>query len=288
MQRRLFYTSPVDHHNLEHWADLGRSLSRAVATIGDSELSVEVGTRPIFGYGSDSEEATAAVEEQRLAPRQVRIDLWCSICFYATVCLTLGPGVSRRERRALRRRLRKKELAAETFLRQHEGPYDLDSGCSYGYSLDPGDDRDRSTIADLLAPFDPPLYLGERWLLQDRSEQIDTDSFDLVVSHRLSPIGGTSGPDLGIFLALDSAAEERIWQACTAGEGLIACYPDDPAEEQLLRRFSDFEDLRIFLAEAPSAGMRVTIGRCHQDDSLVVVHGPPYAPELDEPPVFVI
>ncbi len=279
MQRRLFYTSPVDHHNLEEWPDLARSLSHAAEAACDRDIRLEVGPRPVFGYGTDVEEMLSALEAQELAPRQVRVDLWCSICFYAAVCVTLGPGIRRRERRDLIRRLGNKQLAGEAFLRQHEGAYDLDSGQCYGYHPEAADDRDRSTIADLLTAFDQPLYLGERWLLQDQNEQIDSESFDLIVP---------SGPNLGIFQAKDSAAEEIIWQACRNGEGLIAFYPDDPAEEQMLRRFSDFEDLRIFHAEAPSAGMRVTIGRCHQDDSLVVVHGPPWAPELDQPPMFVI
>ncbi len=277
MQRRLFYTSPVDHHNSESWEGLASSLKRAVVSACDSGLSVQVGTRPLFGYGTDTEEALAEIEEQHLAPREVRIDLWSSIVFYAAVCVTLGSGIRRKERRALMSRLKKKELSDQTLLREHEGPYDLESGRVYGYSLSPSDDR--ATIARLLEPFDGPIYLGEHWLIQDETEQVDTKSFDLVFR---------VGPNLAVFFASDPEAEERIWEACLSGEGLIAFYADDPAEAALKRRFSDFEDLQILLAEHPSAAMRVTIGRCHQDDSLVVVHGPPYAPELDESVLFVV
>lgn len=52
--------------------------------------------------------------------------------------------------------------------------------------------------------------------------------------------------------------------------------------------FSHFEDLKILLAEKPSAGMRVTMGRCHPDDTLVVVYTPPHEPEIDQTLLFVI
>ncbi len=82
MQRRLFYTSPVDHHSAESWGRLASSLKRAVeSTCGGA--SVEVGSEPLFTYGTDTEEALAEIEEQHLGPREVRIDLWCSIVVYA-------------------------------------------------------------------------------------------------------------------------------------------------------------------------------------------------------------
>lgn len=292
MERRLFFTSPVDHHNLGSWDGLGRSLKAAVAASCGRDVSIEVGTRPVFGYDTDVDETLAELEELRLGPREIRVDLWCSIFFYGTICVTLGPGLRRQERRALTRRLSKKELARHTLLREHEGAYDLDSGRVFGYQLFPGDDRARSTITEILEPFDGPVYLGEEWLVQDEDGILDNESFELIASRLKVAGSGVEGAVeeyLALFLARDPEAEARAWLNATAsGQGLIALYADDAAEAKLVRRFTAFEDLPILLAEAPSANMRVTIGRCHDDDSLVVVYGPPWAPEVDEPVLFMI
>jgi hypothetical protein len=280
MERRLFFTSPVDHHNLRDWGSLARSLKAAVEAACGRDVSVVIGSQPVFGHGTDVDETLAELEEQRLGLREVRVDLWCSIVVYATLCVALGPGIRRQERRALLRRLLKKELTRQVLLREHEGSYDfLGGGYVYGYSISPGDDRDRSTLSFLLEPFDGPLYLGEPWLLQGTDERVDEEAFEVIVR---------PAPNLAIFLANDPEAEERIWEMATSGQGLIAFYPDDPAEAALVRSFADFRDLPILVAEAPSSGIRVTIGRCHQDDSLVVIYGPPGAPEIDEPVLFMI
>lgn len=279
MQRRIFYTSPIDESGLDRWQGLAGRLERAVAATCDGKVSVTAGTQPVFGRGTDVDETLAALEEERLAPRDVRIDLWCSVPFYAAVCLTLGPGIRRGERRALTRRLQKKELSGQTFLREDEGEFHVDTGRVYGYSVSPADDRGRSTIDFLLTPFDSPIYMGEHWLIQGGDEQVDSESYDLVVR---------VGTNHAIFLANDPEAAERVWEASTRGEGLIAFHGDDPAEPEIRRRFSRYEDLVIFLAEKPFSGQRVTIGRCRPEDSLVVIYDPPYAPEVDEPILFMI
>jgi hypothetical protein len=279
VQRRLLYTSPIDDSGLESWPSLAGRLKRAVAATCGGDVEVKTGERPVFGYGTDVDETLAGLEEEVLAPREVRVDLWSSICRYAAVSFTLGPAIRRQERRELMRRLKKKELAGETFLGEAEGRFHLDQGRVYGYSISPADDRGKSTIEHLLIPFDTPLYIGEHWLLQGGDEQVDTASYEVVVR---------VGPNHAIFLANDPEAAERAWEASTHGEGLIAFYGDDPAEPEIRRRFSRSDDLVLFLAEKPWAGQRVAIGRCRPEDSLVVVYGPPYAPEIDEPILFMI
>lgn len=280
MQRRLFFTSPVDHRSLGGWDGLARSLKAAVAACCERDVTIEVGPRPVFGYGTDVDETRAELEELRLGPREVRVDLWCSVVHYGAICVALGPGIRRPERRALTRRLRKQELARQVLLREHEGPYDFDRGGNvFGYSISPADDRGRSTLSFLLSPFDGPVYLGEHWLLQGKDERVDDLAFEAA---------SRPSPSLALFLVNDPEAEERVWEAAASGQGLVAFYPDDPAEAALVRGFADFRDLPIFVAEAPSAGMRVTIGRGRPEDSLAVVYGPPGAPEIDEPLLFMI
>lgn len=228
MERRLFFTSPVDDRNSGDWAGLARSLKAAVAASCGGDVAVAVGSEPVFGYGTDVDETLAELGELRLGPRDVRVDLWCSVVYYGAICVTLGPGIRRQERRTLTRRLRKTELARQVLLREVEGPYDLDaSGRVFGYPISPADDRGRSTLSMLLEPFDGPVYLGEQWLLQGQDERVDEDAFEVVVR---------PSPSLALFLASDPEAEERVWQAAASGQGLIALYAEPsgvPSERQI-------------------------------------------------------
>jgi hypothetical protein len=270
---------------------LACSLQAAVEQSCGGDVSVSIGTRPVCGAGSDLGATIQSMSDQRLEAREIRIDSWFSYMFYETICITLGPEVRDPERRALTSRLCRQELSGETLLREHEGSYGLGSGLVFGYELFAGDDPARSTIRRLLEPLPDRVYLGEDSLTEDEEER-DDEALEVIASRLRvtgSGVEGALDAHLALFRARDPAAELRAWtRATVSGQGLFALAADDPALKALVGRFMEFEDLRILLAAAPSDTMRLTIGRCHPDDSLVLVYGPPREPEVDSPVIFVL
>ncbi|MEM1180295.1 MAG: hypothetical protein AAGM22_18270 [Acidobacteriota bacterium] len=275
--RRLLYTSPVDARSLDDWGGLADALRGAVAStcVG---VDTQVGDGALFRVGGDAEETLASLEELRLG-RAVRIDLWCSVVHYSVVALTLGSDIKRSERRALAKRLRK-VLRGQTLLREVEGVFSEDTGLAFGFALSASEDAAaRADLEHLLFPFEQPLYLGERWLLQDDQERLDESSFRSIAE---------PAPGLVTFLTASGDADERIWRLCGSGEGLIAVFPDDPAIPNLVKSFSEKRDLPIMLAESKYSPLRVTVDRCHADDQLIVAYAGEGPPELEELPLFVI
>ena len=258
--RQTFYTSPVDHDSLADWPDLATRLRRRAEKALGPGGQVEAGDAPVFGYGIDMEETLLGLEDPEFDPRTVRIDLWCAIVRYGTICITVGDGIVRKERRALEKGI-KKALRGEVLIHESDGAFDRDERRIYGYRLDPADDRARSTLADLLLVFEPPHYLGERWILQGDDERIDESLYELWPK---------SSGQLVQFLARSGEAAERVWALAEHGDGLIAIDLDDPGIDRLLQGFSRTDDLR-FLPKKHWQH-RVTIGRCRAEDHLVVVY----------------
>ncbi|MEM8995706.1 MAG: hypothetical protein AAGF23_13045 [Acidobacteriota bacterium] len=276
--RRLLYSSPVDVRNLEEWGGLADDLRRAVIASCGKGVAVEVGDRAIFRRGGDFEETLAGLEELRLG-RAVRVDLWSSVAGYGVIAFTLGFDIKRAERRALEKKLRK-VLRGESPLRDLEGVYTEETGLAFGFALSAADDAAaRADLEHLLFAFEEPLYLGERWLLQDGEERLDESSFE----HIAEP-----APGLVTFFAADGDAAERIWRHCGSGDGLIALFPDDPALPDLVRGFREGQDLRLLTSRHPYSGLRVTIDRRPGDEPLVVAYTATGPPEIEELPLFIV
>ena len=274
--KQTFYTAPVDQDSLSEWPDLAARLRRRAEKAVGPGGRVEVGDKPIFGYGIDLEETLLGLEDQDLDPRTIRIDLWCAIVRYGTICITVGDGIVRKERRALEKGVQK-VLRGETLIHESEGAFDRDERRIYGYRLDPADDRSRSTLADLLLVFDPPHYLGERWILQGDDERIDESLYD---------VSAKSSGQLVQFLARTDEAAERVWSLAEHGDGLIAVDFDDPGIDRLLQNFSRKDDLRFLPKKRWQH--RVTIGRGRPEDHLVVVYDSQGLPSEEAEWLFTI
>ena len=274
--RRLFYTSTFDHHDLTPWGAMADKLRRAVAASCGQDVAVDIGDGPVWAPGVDEEETLAGLAEMRLH-RQVRIDLWSAVEHHGAIALTLGSEIRRPERRALERKL-KKTLRGEALLREHEGPYDDESAWVFGYAMSAARDAAaRADIDHLLYYFDPPFYVGERWIVQGEDERLDESSYEHI--HELAP-------GIVSFTARSGDAAERVWQRASAGDGLVVCFADDPAIPGLVQRFSTVDDLRLFLAKKPYSGARVTIDR--GGDGQVVAYSPVGPPEIEAPYLFLI
>ena len=277
--RRIFFTSPVDDDSRAGWPDFAARLGGSAETALGPGGRVELGGEPVFGYGqgaAEFEEALLRLEDLALGPRTVRIDLWSSIARYGAICITVGDGVVRKERRALEKGL-KKVLRGESLIHQSNGPFDRDERRIYGYRLDPADDRARSSLADLLLAFDPPHYLGERWMLQGDDERIDESRYE---------IWPGSPNQLARFLARSEDAAERAWSLAEHGDGLIVMDVDDPEIGRLLQGFSCTDDLRWLPGKTWQH--RVTLGRCRPGDHLVVVYDSQALPSDTAQWVFAI
>lgn len=276
--KRLFYSCSIDHRDLAPWGALAEKLRRAVEAACGRDVAVALGDAPVWAPGVDDEETLAELEEMRLH-RHVRIDLWSAVVDHGAIAVTLGSGIRRPERRALERKLRK-ALRGEALLRTVDGPYGDESARVFGYAISVANDAAaRAALDHLLCPFDPPFYVGERWLVQGDDELLDRQSFDQIVE---------LAPGLVTFIARSGDGDERVWQRASAGAGLIACYADDPALPSLARRFYEVDDLRLFLADKPSSGTQITIDRGRSEHGLVVAYTPAGPPEIDPPYLFVI
>lgn len=274
--RRSFYTAPVDHQTLADWPKLAERLRRAAVKACERDAETEVGSEPVFTYGTDVEETLLGLEDFQSEPRTVRIDLWNAMVRYGAICVTLGDGIVRKERRALDKALGK-ALRGETLINETEGVFDRCTGRVYGYRLNPDDDRDRVTFSHLMNVFDPPLYVGERWLLQRDDESLDEDNYIIAPK--------TQG-QIVQFTALDEGSEERVWRHATRGEGLIALYDDDPDLDEITRSFARHDDLRRLAGEGRN--FRATLGRCRPEDSLMVTYDDVNAPDERAKLLFVI
>lgn len=274
--KRSFYSSPVDHQTLGEWAKLSERLLRGAEKACRPDVTLEVSREPVFTYGIDVEETLLELEDLEFGARTVRIDLWSAIVRYGAICITVGEGIVRKERRALEKSVQK-ILRGETLIHESEGAFDRDERRIYGYRLDPADDRDRSTLADLLIPFDPPHYVGERWLLQGDDESIDAARYE---------IWPKTPSQVVQFAALTEEAQEDAWRRAHLGEGLLAVYPDDPALDDLVRHFASHDDLRRLPGK--SWEYRVAIGRGRPEDRLVVVYDASTLPSEDTEWLFVV
>lgn len=279
MEKRYFFSSPIDHDSLDTWPGLAESLAKMARQVCRGEISVVVGSKPVFGYDIDAYESLEALAQDPLDPREVRVDLWSDVRRHAVICLSLGPGLVRSEHRSLLQKVEKGPLRGEARLREVEGPYDLDSGVVYGYALSAEDAGDRSAIEVLLMPYDPPTYLGESWLIQGSDEQVDPEAY------------GTSfevSPDLTVFMAEHREAEEEVWRRSAQGEGLVVAYDEEAETPALLQGFFAHKDLALFIGPARGHGQRVTLNRGPLGEPLVVVYDPAYAPEIEAPILFMI
>ncbi len=278
MQRRLFYTSRADPHDADAWLTLAAAFEKVAGAACARDVSVAIGDQPVFGPDLDNDEALLRVEEAVPPPRSVGIDRWCTYAEYGTICMTLGANISRGERRKLQRAVGKRGLAGHSLVREHLGPYDYQDAEVFAYKLPVDQEDARVTLRSLVLPLDTTCYIGERWLLQGDDEQLDSSAYNLMTEF---------GPGLAFFHAKNQDAEARIWQSCVRGEGLIALYPDDPDLDDIVRHFANRQDLGV-LSRGRSYDLRVTVGRCRPEDSLVVVYQSVHAPEIDAPLAFVI
>ncbi|MEM6793017.1 MAG: hypothetical protein AAF725_03495 [Acidobacteriota bacterium] len=260
------------------WRELARELEADAAASCAPDAAIETRDEPVWREERNFEDILLDLEEMDPAPRSVRLEPWCEIEGYAGLSVLLGSRIGRKERRALGRRLAKSSLRGETLLREHEGAWDEDAGRVFGYRLDGRDAGDRAALEHLLMPLDAPLYLAERWMLMGSDERPDLSSFEAIQE---------VGQGLALFLTRTGEAEERLFEGSTAGGGWVAGYPDDEAWDLLVRDFARFRDLPILMAEAPSAGMRVTSGRSADERPLVVVYGAPHEPEIETPILFM-
>lgn len=279
---RFFHTSPVDLDNLGEWDELARRLRRCLASSFEGPHRLEIADSPRLAPGADIAEQLADLEELTLSPREARLELWSVHPGYAVVATLLGSGFVRRERRCLLRAY-ERALDPHPLLAQHEGAWDLDACTAFGFALDPADEVDRVQVRWLVEPLDEPLYMGERWLLQDRSESIDPERYF---------VGQELGPQRVLFIAESEEAELDAWARAGSGEGLIALDPDDPDMSVFARRFGDGSELETFLVHAVCHALpRVTLGRgpCRPGSPRVMVYDPPgYVPEIDALPVFFV
>lgn len=285
-QRRLFYTSPITLTNPGDWPELETRLRRAVTSSCGKSVDLVVESKPRFAPipaepiregapawepDTDTEETLLAIAEDIVGPRTVRIELWSTYPGYSAICITLGGGIQRKERRELLRRVPKAAKRQCQLLYEHEADgtdatYDVDTARVVAFRLDPDDDADRAEIENLLFPIDQPFYLCERWCVQGEDGRVDEERYTI---HR------EFGPDLVFCAPHESLSQEEskeaqveLWSRAARGEGLYAVYPDEAGLDTLALGFSGVDELSANLIESHATRLRITVGR--GQSSLVV------------------
>jgi len=272
----LLFSSPVDHHDPSQWyryrervrdALLGAKAARSVSLDDDD---------PLFGYGADVKSVLARIDGVQPAAGEIALAQWSTIVFYSASVLFLGEGV---EPRVVRSALR-----SEPFLREHVGRYALRSAGCAAFYLYPRVDADVAPTRRLVEHVRDRVYVGPRWMVSDGDGRVDEARFDVL------RVAGESGDDLSGSVAFRPRAgrtEEEIWDMGAQGDGVAVLSADDPRVPRVLEAPEVGDELALFMGDdGGRAFPRVTIGRCHMDDTFVCLYNHP--PPTDEQLQFVV
>ena len=215
---------------------------------------------PIFSYGIDPVAALARVNAMRPDAGQVIVAQWTAFEFYSSSVVVLGHGVTAESVTGA--------LRSERLLRDHSGELTAQGALMYGYDLDVFTDEELLAALRLARRVPNAVYVAERPMVNDGEGEIDHTRFELLPQF--------GAPDRGfvVFRPRTPEAEAEVVQSAARNDGVAVLQSDDPVLEDIARFADVGDELALFLDGADGQRRkRVTIGRCHMDDSFVAVYG---------------
>jgi hypothetical protein len=221
---------------------------------------------PLFRLGARVSAVVERISGIIPASREIIVVQWSAFTCHASAALVVGAGVPAAEVRAA--------LRGEHFLREHAGEFRVDSGSCFGYWLEPGQDADQALLAQLVGRIDQRVYAGE-------AVRFVTGVHVLRNPDR-SKVAVVRAPDAGV--------EHRIWNDWRELHWIVVAGANDPllASSTSLTSLHVGDELQLFMDSTGERRRhpRVTIGRCHEDSSIVCLYNAHHVP--DDRLIFVV
>ena len=268
--RILIYACPADHHDVASWYRYRDRITALLST--GAEWTLRVDDEPLFRYAADARSVTARIDRMHVAGPEIVLVQWSTYVFYSASALILGMDVSRDVVEA--------RMGGERLLRSYPAGFDAAAcGCA-GYDLHPGSEDGLHTTETLVRLVDDPVYLGPAWMVNDGEGVPDASRFDVLTLR--------ADRRFAAFRPRDQDIASETLKAISVGDGLAIVGRSDPLVSDVALLADATDELSLFLqpVDAKRRHTRVTIGRCHMDDSFTCVYNHPPIARLE--PRFMI
>jgi hypothetical protein len=272
----LIYSSPVDHHDPAQWYRYRERIRDALTGAGAGR-EVSLDDDPLFTYGVDLESVIARVNAVQPGRGEIVLAQWSTIVFYSAAVLFLGEGVDTQVVRSA--------LRSEPFLKEHVGEYTPRSASCHAHQLYPAVDEDVTATRRIVGCVHDRVYVGARWMVNDEEGRVDDGRFEVL----RGADGSGEGPLRSLaFRPRVPEIEEEIWKMGAQGsDGVAVLSANDPRLPAILEAADVADELTLFIGDGGGhMPPRVTIGRCHMDDTLVCLYNHP--PVTDENLQFLV
>lgn len=244
-----------------------RYRDRVLHTLSTSGCAgvVTADDEPIFTYGVDPLAAVARINEMRPDAAQVVLAQWTAVEFYSASVVVLGDDVSAESVKGA--------LSSERLLREHSGEFAAQGALMFGYQLEVVTDDGLAAALRLARRVPNAVYVTDRPAVNDGEGEIDDDNFEVL--HQSGVGSNAVDGGLVVFRPRSPEAEAGLVRgAARNNNGVAVLQADDPLLADVERLAEVDNELALFLGGADDHRMtRVTIERCHMDDSFVAVYG---------------
>ena len=268
--RILIYSCPADHHDAGSWYRYRDRITALLST--GAEWTMRVNDDPLFRYDADARSVVSRIDRMSVAEREIVLAQWSTYVFYSASALLLGPDVSIG---AVQER-----MGGERLLRSYPAGFDANAcGCA-AYDLHTGSEDGLRTIETLVRLVDDPVFIGPSWMVNDGEATPDTSRFDVLTLR--------DDKRFAAFRPRDRDIARETLKAITDGDGLAIVGGSDPVLSDVALFADTTDELSLFLQpfDAKRRHTRVTVGRCHMDDSFTCVYQHP--PMSGHEPRFLI
>lgn len=268
--RILIYACPADHHDAASWYRYRDRFTALLST--EAEWTLRADDEPLFRYDADARSVLSRLDRMNVAGGEIVLVQWSTYVFYSASALLLGPDVSLG---AVQER-----MGGERLLRSYPAGFDANAcGCA-AYDLHPDSKAGLRTIETLVRLVDDPVYVGPSWMVNDGEGTPDNSRFDVLTLR--------DDKRFAVFRPRDHDVARETLKAITDGDGLAIVGRSDPVLSDVALLADATDELSLFLepVDAQRRHTRVTIGRCHMDDSFTCVYNHPPIARLE--PRFLI
>ena len=243
-----------------------RYRDRVLHTLSSSGCAsvVTADDEPIFTYGVHPAAGVTRINEMRPGAAQVVLAQWTAVEFYSASVVILGDDVSAQSVKGA--------LRSERLLREHSGEFATQGALMFGYQLEVLTDDGLAAALRLARRVPNAVYVADRPAVNDGEGEIDHDNFEVL--HQSGVGSNAVDGGLVVFRPRSDEAEADVVRGAARNNGVAVLQADDWLLADV-ERFAELDnELALFLGGADDHRMtRVTIERCHIDDSFVAVYG---------------
>ena len=263
MPHLLTYSASFSRDIPASWYRYRDRVLRTLSASGCAGV-VTADDEPIFTYGVHPSAAVARINAMRPDAAQVVLAQWTAVEFYSASVVVLGDDVSAESVKGA--------LRSERLLREHRGEFAAQGALMFGYQLEVLTDDGLGAALRLARCVPNAVYVADRPAVNDGEGEIDDDNFEVL--HQSGVGSNALAGGLVVFRPRSPEAEAEVVRGAARNNGVAVLQADDPLLADVARLAEIDNELALFLGGADDHRMkRVTIERCHMDDSFVAVYG---------------